>query len=287
MPEQKTPDPDPRHLPNLPVASGPLESSHGCGKASCESPSDEIECNDLALPGSQKVRSSCGADPSHEDSLTRSSQPPASRDGKRERVSIDKLPMARIEPLELAKPAASHSPADNSVKASRQNRDGDLSSSKRRDSAAPTEDKAGAFGFPVHRARRFELSETTRQRRLHRLTCSRCHRPEWHFLPSRHEPNFWLLVVLTLGLVYWVGPFCCVCCGHRHWFRFQQYSRHQQPCNKRLVSKRLLSDRLDRQWKRQTSKHRLYRLLNRWTWPVRKTWKKLGTTILGRDQFRF
>lgn len=53
--------------------------------------------------------------------------------------------------------------------------------------------------------------QPSRRERL--LYCFRCHREDYHFHAFRGRWYFNLLVGLTFGLIFLVGPYRCRCCG--------------------------------------------------------------------------
>lgn len=52
-----------------------------------------------------------------------------------------------------------------------------------------------------------------RSRRRKGLFCFNCNRKEGHFLAKQHRWYYSYLVGLTFGLIKFVGPFQCQCCG--------------------------------------------------------------------------
>lgn len=60
--------------------------------------------------------------------------------------------------------------------------------------------------------------ESSRSRRF-RLHCFHCNRPEGHFVKYRERTIYSFFVGLTFGLIYFVGPFRCQCCGHSRLLR--------------------------------------------------------------------
>ncbi len=55
------------------------------------------------------------------------------------------------------------------------------------------------------------------------LFCFHCHRPENHFLEKRFEWYYSLLIGFTFGLILFVGPFRCRCCGEQRLFCFDEW----------------------------------------------------------------
>ena len=131
-------------------------------------------------------------------------------------------------------------------------------------------------------ALQFEYSRPVRPKHATILVCSRCHRKEWHILHARRRPLFWANVVLTLGLIFLVGPFICTCCGQKRWFRF-----YKNPNPKRQQSKRLSPTEMSTQeWRKSQNRYRMKRRWRRLTRPFRR----LGAFVLrllGGNRFRF
>ncbi len=46
------------------------------------------------------------------------------------------------------------------------------------------------------------------------LFCFHCNRPEWHVRASVYRWGYLFLVGLTFGLIKYIGPYYCKCCGH-------------------------------------------------------------------------
>ncbi len=113
-----------------------------------------------------------------------------------------------------------------------------------------------------------------------RMRCNRCCRDEYHlFLPAT-KPEFPLTVVMSLGLVYIVGPFACVCCGNRRLFK----SGQTNPGNSRIVSKRI-ANRADAgdSWERDRRIHKFKQKVGRF---FRKITKPIRN-LLFKNDFRF
>ena len=56
--------------------------------------------------------------------------------------------------------------------------------------------------------------ERTKGRKRRRMMCFECNRPEGHFLAIRYRWFFSYLLGLTFGLITFVGPYQCQCCGN-------------------------------------------------------------------------
>ncbi len=103
------------------------------------------------------------------------------------------------------------------------------------------------------------------------IRCGTCNRDEVHvLLPSRERYTFGLTVLITLGLVYFFGPFQCVCCGNRRLFR---YSNKHVPA--RLSSKRLMRQLdVEREWRSVKRRDKRIKFLGSLTKPLRNLFKR-------------
>lgn len=134
------------------------------------------------------------------------------------------------------------------------------------DDAASTANPESVDGFESE-----EEFQPLGSQKLRFIRCNRCCRMEQHYLLPARSPVFLLTVICTLGLVYLVGPFACICCGSRRLLRFNIIN----PEKTKPVSKRLLQNRANTNhgWKRDQKiygiKKSLSKLFRKVTKPVR------------------
>lgn len=54
------------------------------------------------------------------------------------------------------------------------------------------------------------------------LHCRSCNRDDIHLFGMRRSKAVYIYsVIYTFGLIFWFGPYHCICCGHRRWTRFE------------------------------------------------------------------
>jgi hypothetical protein len=58
-----------------------------------------------------------------------------------------------------------------------------------------------------------DSAEAKRSRRKLRLFCFHCNRPEGHSIPYLGAWFYSYFIGLTFGLIHFIGPFRCQCCG--------------------------------------------------------------------------
>ena len=56
-----------------------------------------------------------------------------------------------------------------------------------------------------------------------RLFCFHCNRPESHFNGLKGRWYFWIVNGMTFGLIRFIGPYRCRCCGNKRYLSFNKY----------------------------------------------------------------
>ncbi|HMO14053.1 MAG TPA: hypothetical protein PKD64_13735 [Pirellulaceae bacterium] len=106
-----------------------------------------------------------------------------------------------------------------------------------------------------------------------KLFCWFCNRPETHvFLPSLNPVQLVITQVLTIGLIRFVGPFQCVCCGHRRWFRHSRREPSPSSFSKRFAVQR--ERNIDLEWEREVRRENRVRIFRGWLRKIRRLFKR-------------
>lgn len=59
-----------------------------------------------------------------------------------------------------------------------------------------------------------------KKKKRFKMFCFSCNRPEYHSLKAKKGRIYSYLLGMTFGLLTFIGPFTCVCCGnYRFWCR--------------------------------------------------------------------
>ena len=78
-----------------------------------------------------------------------------------------------------------------------------------------------------------------KKKKRFKIFCFSCNRPEYHSMKSKKGRIYSYLLGMTFGLLTFIGPFTCVCCGSsrfwcrnwlnpRYWFRnFKKKSKRK------------------------------------------------------------